>query len=73
MGAPEPAEVPVEVLAHALGEWAVEAYTFCPKVDTAKAKQHLGWAPRFRTIEEGIPIVVRDYRRSRLTAAARAT
>lgn len=68
MGAPEPTQIPEEVLAHAIGDWAVEAYTFCPKIDTAKAKQHLGWAPRFRTIEEGIPIVVRDYRRAHMTA-----
>lgn len=70
MGAPDPAEIPVEVLAHELGEWAIEAYTFCPKVDTSKAKQHLGWAPRIRTIEEGVPIAVRDYRRTRLATAA---
>ena len=70
MGAPEPAEIPEEVLAHTLGDWAVEAYTFSPMVDTSKAKRHLGWAPRIRTIEEGIPIAVRDYRRSRLAAAA---
>jgi uncharacterized protein len=71
MGAPEPTQIPEEVLAHAIGAWMVEASTFCPKIDTAKAKQHLGWAPRFRTIEEGIPIVVRDYRRSRLAAVRR--
>lgn len=70
MGAPEPAEIPVEVLAHTLGDWAIEAYTTCPKVDTSKAKQHLGWTPRLRTIEEGLPIVVREYRRTRMAAAA---
>jgi nucleoside-diphosphate-sugar epimerase len=68
MGAAEPKSIPEEVLARAIGDWAVEAYTFCPKIDTAKARQHLGWAPRLRTIEEGIPIVVREYRRSRMAA-----
>jgi nucleoside-diphosphate-sugar epimerase len=71
MGAPEPTAMPEDVLAHSLGDWMVEAATFCPKVNTAKAKQHLGWAPRFRTIQEGIPIVVRDYRRAHLTAGHR--
>lgn len=71
MGAPDPVSVPEEELIPVLGDWAVEAYTTCPKVDTAKAREHLGWAPRFRTIEEGIPVAVREYKRAKLQAAGR--
>jgi nucleoside-diphosphate-sugar epimerase len=69
MGAPEPVHLLEEVVGHSRGEWLVEAETFCPRIDTTKARQHLEWAPRFRTIEEGVPIVVRNYRRARLAAA----
>lgn len=71
LGAPEPVPVPVEDLEPLLGEWLIEAYTTCPKVDSTKAREHLGWTPRFRTIDEGIPVVVREYKRARLQAAAR--
>jgi nucleoside-diphosphate-sugar epimerase len=65
MGAPEPVSVPEEELIPILGAWNVEAYTFCPKSDTSKARELLGWAPRFRTIEEGIPAAVREWKRTR--------
>lgn len=71
MGAPEPAAVPEEDLIPVLGDWAVEAYTTCPKIDTTKAREHLGWTPRYRTIEEGIPVAVREYKRAKLQAAGR--
>ncbi len=63
MGAPPPVSIPEEELIPKLGAWAVEAYTTCPKVDSTKARQQLGWAPRYRTIEEGVPAVVRAFRR----------
>ena len=72
MGAPSPVSVPEEDLAPVIGDWAVEAYTFCPKADSAKAREHLGWAPRFRTIEEGVPVVVREYKRARVAQLAGA-
>ena len=64
MGAPAPTSVPEETLVPILGAWSVEAYTFCPKVDSSKARRHLGWAPQFRTIEEGIPVIVREFKDS---------
>jgi nucleoside-diphosphate-sugar epimerase len=66
LGAPEPKSVPEEDLIPILGEWNVEAYTFCPKVDSTKARERLGWTPRYRTIEEGLPVVIREFKRSRL-------
>lgn len=62
MGAPPPVEVPVEDLVPVMGEWAVDAMTFCPKADTTRARERLGWTPEYRTIEEGMPAVVRDYK-----------
>jgi nucleoside-diphosphate-sugar epimerase len=72
MGAPPPAAVPEEELSPVIGDWAVEAYTFCSKVDSAKAREQLGWAPRFRTVEEGVPVVVREYKRARIAQLATA-
>jgi len=72
MGAPPPVGVPEEEVAPLIGDWAVEAYTFCPRIDSAKAREQLGWTPRLRTVEEGVPVVVREYKRARiaqLTAA----
>jgi nucleoside-diphosphate-sugar epimerase len=70
LGAPEPKPVPEEELIPVMGEWAVEAYTFCPKVDSTKARERLGWTPRYRTIEEGVPAVIRGLKRARLSAVA---
>ncbi len=70
MGAPPPTPVSEEELIPVLGKWAVEAYTTCPKVDSTKARRDLGWAPRYRTIQEGIPPVVRAFRREILTVPA---
>jgi nucleoside-diphosphate-sugar epimerase len=64
MGAPPPVSIPEEELIPVLGRWTVEAYTTCPKVDSTKARRDLGWSPRYRTIEEGIPPVVRAFRRA---------
>ena len=64
MGAPPPQPIPEEDLIPVLGAWTVEAYTYCPKVDSSKARVRLGWSPRYRTIEEGVPVVVREFRRT---------
>ena len=68
-----PSGVPVtetiEELIPILGAWKVEAYTLCPKVDSTKAREVLGWRPVFRTIEAGVPVVVREWKRSRTVAA----
>ncbi len=64
MGAPAPTSIPEEELIPVLGAWSVEAYTTCPKVDSTKARRDLGWAPRYRTIQEGVPPVVRAFRRT---------
>ena len=64
MGAPPPQPIPEEDLIPVLGAWTVEAYTYCPKVDSSKARVRLGWAPRYRTIEEGVPVAVREFRRA---------
>jgi nucleoside-diphosphate-sugar epimerase len=69
LGVPEPPSVPEEDLAATLGSWNVEAYTFCPKVDSTKARERLGWTPRYPTIDEGVPVVIRDYKRAQLQAA----
>ena len=66
MGAPEPKPVPEEDLIATLGAWSVEAYTFCPKVDSTKARERLGWTPRYPTIDVGVPAVVREYKRALL-------
>lgn len=71
MGAPAPHGISEDELIPILGDWAVEAVTTCPKVDTTKAREHLGWTPRHRTIEDGIPVAVRDYKRAKLKAALR--
>lgn len=72
MGAPPPVGIPEEELVPVLGDWAVEAYTFAPKVDTTKAREQLGWTPRFRTVEEGVPVAVREYKRARIAQLAEA-
>jgi nucleoside-diphosphate-sugar epimerase len=64
MGAPAPVSIPEEEAVAMLGAWAYEAYTFGPKVDSTKAREHLGWTPRYKTIEQGVPVVVRAYRRA---------
>jgi nucleoside-diphosphate-sugar epimerase len=69
LGAPEPVCVPEAQLAPVLGDWALEAYTTCYRTDATKAHRELGWRPRFRTIAEGVPFVVREYRRSKLAPA----
>ena len=69
MGAPAPISIPEEELIPVLGDWAVEAYTYCPKVDSTRARERLGWSPRYRTIEEGVPEVVRAWKRARRLAA----
>jgi nucleoside-diphosphate-sugar epimerase len=69
LGAPEPRSIPEEDLIPVLGSWAVEAYTFCPKVDSTRARDRLGWTPRFRTVEEGLPEVVRAWKRARMAPA----
>ena len=71
MGVPEPASVPEEELIPELGPWTLEAFTFCPKVDSTKARERLGWTPRYPTIEVGVPAVIRQYKRAQLQAAAR--
>ena len=62
MGAPAPVSIPEEEAIGMLGTWAYEAYTFCPKVDSTKAREHLGWTPRYKTIQEGVPVVIREYK-----------
>jgi nucleoside-diphosphate-sugar epimerase len=69
VGAPPPVSIPEEELIPVLGDWAVEAYTTCPKVDSSRARERLGWAPRYRTIEEGVPVVVRAWKRAQRVAA----
>jgi nucleoside-diphosphate-sugar epimerase len=64
MGAPAPTGAPEEEAIEVLGAWAYEAETSCPKVDSTKAREHLGWTPRYRTIEQGVPVLVREYKRS---------
>jgi len=70
MGAPPPVPIPEEELIPVLGKWTVEAFTTCPKVDSTKARRDLGWSPRYRTIEEGVPPVVRAFRRAALAVPA---
>lgn len=70
MGAPPPVAIPEEELIPVLGKWTVEAYTTCPKVDSTKARRYLGWTPRYRTIQEGVPPVVRAFRRTALAVPA---
>jgi nucleoside-diphosphate-sugar epimerase len=64
MGAPAPVSIPEEEAIGMLGAWAYEAYTVCPKVDSMKAREHLGWTPKYRTIEQGVPVVVREFKRA---------
>ncbi len=70
IGAAAPTSVPEETLIPMLGAWTVEAYTYCPKIDSTKARTQLGWAPRYRTIDEGVPVVVREFKQARRTAPA---
>jgi len=65
MGAPPPVSIPEEDAIAMLGTWTYEAYTFCPKVDSTRARERLGWAPKFRTIEQGVPAVIRAWKRER--------
>lgn len=69
MGAPAPVSIPEEDAITVLGEWTYEAYTFCPKVDSTKAREHLGWTPKYKTIAQGLPPVVREYKRRMAEAA----
>ena len=68
MGAPPPVSVPEEELIPMLGSWAVEADTYCPKIDSARAHERLRWYPRYRTIEDGVPVVVREWKQARAAA-----
>jgi nucleoside-diphosphate-sugar epimerase len=63
MGAPEPVSIPDEEAVAMMGAWAYEAYTFCPKVDSTRAREHLGWTPKYRTIQDGVPLVVREFKK----------
>ena len=69
MGAPAPVSIPEEEAIEKLGAWTYEAYTFCPKVDSTKAREHLGWTPKYKTVAQGIPHVVREYKRRMAEAA----
>ena len=69
MGASAPVSVLEETLIPVLGAWKVEAFTYCPMTDTSKAREQLGWTPKYRTIEQGVPVVVREWRQARVTAA----
>ncbi len=62
MGAPPPVSVPEEDLIPLLGDWGLEAMTTCPQVDSTRARERLGWTPQYRTVEEGMPVVVRGYK-----------
>ena len=62
LGVGAPGSLPEEDAVAMLGEWAYEAYTYCPMVDSTKAREHLGWTPKYRTIQEGIPVVVREFK-----------
>ncbi len=64
LGAPAPSGISEETAIEALGHWGYEAVTFGPPVDSTKAREHLGWTPKYRTIEEGVPAVVLDFKRS---------
>src|SRR6185436_6726827 len=64
MGAPPPVSILEEDAIAKLGAWTVEAYTTCPRVDSTKARRDLGWTPRYRTIQEGVPSVVRAFKRA---------
>jgi nucleoside-diphosphate-sugar epimerase len=66
MGAPAPTPVLEEDVIPLLGGWAVEAFTFCPKVDSTRARERLGWTPKYRAVDEGVPAVVRAWKRRRL-------
>lgn len=66
MEAPAPTPVPEEDLIPKLGDWTLEAYQSCPKVDSTRARERLGWTPKLRTVEEGVPEVVRAWKRKRL-------
>lgn len=63
LGVPAPGNLPEEDAVAMLGDWAYEAYTYCPKVDSTKAREHLGWTPKYRTIQDGMPILVREFKR----------
>jgi nucleoside-diphosphate-sugar epimerase len=67
MGAPPPTSIPEETAAEMVGAWAYEAFTFGPPVDSTRAREHLGWTPRYRTIEEGVPAAVLEFKRSLAT------
>jgi nucleoside-diphosphate-sugar epimerase len=64
MGVPAPTGIPEETAIEMVGGWGYEAYTFGPPVDSTKAREHLGWTPRYRTVEQGIPPVVLEFKRS---------
>lgn len=41
----------------------------CPKIDSTRARERLGWTPQYKTIEEGVPVAVRDYKWRRAQAS----
>ena len=69
MGAPPPVAVPEEDLIPIMGEWGLEAMVTCPKIDSTRARERLGWTPQYKTIEEGVPVAVRDYKWRRAQAS----
>lgn len=65
VGAPPPVSIPEEDAIAMLGSWTYEAYTYCPKIDSTRARERLGWSPKYRTIEQGVPAVIRAWKRER--------
>jgi nucleoside-diphosphate-sugar epimerase len=63
MGAPAPVSIPEEEAIEMVGAWAYEAYTLPAKADSTKAREQLGWTPMYRSPADGMPSVVREFKR----------
>jgi nucleoside-diphosphate-sugar epimerase len=57
LGAPRPLRVPAVVARLVTGPLPLHMATTLPGASNARARQELGWAPRYASLREGLPPV----------------
>jgi nucleoside-diphosphate-sugar epimerase len=58
MHVPRPKSVPRFVIRAVLGKLMIETITMNCRVSNAKAKERLGWQPKYPTYREGLPVTI---------------
>jgi nucleoside-diphosphate-sugar epimerase len=60
MKVPKPRSIPGFIIRVALGKLLYETITMNCRVSNAKAKEQLGWQPKYPTYREGLPATIRE-------------